>query len=163
MRGGGRGAVPNGHDGAPPGGCRSEISTSISQESQEITQGRAHALLQLPGVGCVESTPNPEAVTCQEGPGGAPPVGRGLRALSSDSPRRCREAGEAPSGCVGLGRASRRQQNNPESLSRSGGPPSGMQIPGSTAAGQTLQEMTRNPPVHCAFPMTWARPGLPTG
>lgn len=105
MPGGGRGAVPNGHDGAPPGGWRSEISTSISQESQEITQGRAHALLQLPGVGCVESTPNPEAVTCQEGPGVAPPVGRGLRALSSDSPRRCREAGEAPSGCVGGGQS----------------------------------------------------------
>lgn len=70
MRVAGVGAVPNGNDGAPPGGWGSEISTSIPQESQQIMQGRAHILLQPPGVGCGESSPKPEAVTCQEGPGG---------------------------------------------------------------------------------------------
>lgn len=66
MRVAGVGAVPNGNDGAPPGGWGSEISTSIPQESQQITQGRAHVLLQPLGVGCGESFPNPEAMTCQE-------------------------------------------------------------------------------------------------
>ena len=58
-----------------------------------------------------------------------------------------------PQGVGGAGKASRRQQNDPESLSGSG-LLSGMQTPGPTVAGQTLQEMTQNPPVRCAFPVT---------
>ena len=57
------------------------------------------------------------------GPGGvAPPVGRGLRALSSDSPGHCREAGEAPSGCGGAGgqsfQTATEQPREPERIRR---------------------------------------------
>ena len=157
--------VPNGNDGAPPGRWRSEISTSISQESQQITQGRAQVLLQLPGVGCVEPTPSPEAMTCQEGPGGSHlPWAGGCGRCPLTAPGTAGKLVKHPQ-VVGVrgGRASRRQQNNPESLSGSGGPPSGMQIPGSTTAGQTLQEMTRNPPVHLCFPSDLGTPRAAKG
>lgn len=69
-------AVPNGYDGAPrqvDGGQKSR--PAFPKNPNRSRRGRAHILLQLLGIGCVEPTPNPEAGV-PGGPGRVLPVGR---------------------------------------------------------------------------------------
>ena len=98
MRVAGVAGVPNGNDGAPQqdGGQKSGPAfpkNPSRSRREELTSSSP----QVWGVG--SPLQNPRLRCARRARGDAPPLGRQLRALSSDSPRRCREAGEAPSGC----------------------------------------------------------------
>lgn len=140
----------------PPAARRMEVR-NLDQHFPRIPTdhaGKSSHPPPAPRCGVCGAHSKPRGCDVPGGPGGSRlPWAGGFGRCPLTAPGAAGKLVKHPQGVGGAGKASRRQQNDPESLSGSGGPPSGMQTPGPTAAGQTLQEMTQNPPVCCAFPV----------